>query len=125
MGMDITGIKPKSKHGKSFRVSGYYWGPIWAYLWEICPDLFNEEQWKRGFLNDFMKVNPKKAGVLSKSLEKAIKSGVAEKFLKKHLEKGGRRDDPFSYGDGSRYHVLGVMTSFHHFLKSSNGFMIA
>ena len=61
MGMDLTGLSPKSKRGESFRNNWWYWRPTWNLVYNQCRDLLSEKDYEHGCHNDDFKITAQQA----------------------------------------------------------------
>lgn len=88
MGMDVCGLKPKTKTGEFFGASIAYWTPIWDYVAETCADLLTEDQITGGYANDGVRVRAKQAEAVGTRLRKLVRSGETAEHIAKTQKRG-------------------------------------
>lgn len=79
MGMDVYGIKPKTKKGEYFRNNVWYWHPLWDYCCTIDKTLI--ERVPEGHSNSGDGLDATGARQLAFKLQEEIESGRAEQYV--------------------------------------------
>lgn len=98
MGMDVYGIKPKSKTGEYFRRNVWGWHPLWAYCEALHPELVSTVEY--GHSNSGDGLNRMQSMKLAKALKEDIRSLVASDYIKSRDQYlADLPDEPCEYCD--------------------------
>jgi len=80
--------------GDYFRANVWGWRPIWEFVYEVCPDILTEEDYKRGQYNDNHLIEENRAKDIAKRLREKMdlarerqKKFEAEAPNKEHFNK--------------------------------------
>ena len=79
MGMDVYGLKPKTKVGEYFRNSVWCWHPLWDYCCELSPELTHSVQ--DGHSNSGDGLNAIDSRKLGFAIKESINCGAAEIYV--------------------------------------------
>ena len=110
MGMDISGLKPKTKKGEYFQNNVWYWRLLWNYCEEIAPDIIPADN--LGHSNDGWGLPAKKAKELGERLLELIESGHTESTAKEYQQHKNSIPKETCFlcnGSGCRRDAIGVV----------------
>lgn len=82
MGMDVFGLKPKTKRGEYFRNNVWWWHPLWDYCCTIDETL--KERVPEGHTNSGDGLNAKDSLQLALKLQEEITSGRALQYVEQY-----------------------------------------
>src|SRR4051812_48777941 len=78
MGMDVYGKNPRSKKGKYFRNTVWYWHPLWDYCQHVAPTITSHV--KHGHSNDCDGLDDELSRKLADILQEEIASGRTKEY---------------------------------------------
>lgn len=79
MGMDVSGVKPRSKAGEYVRYNVWHWHPLWDLCGFLAPEITDEVQYAHS--NDGDGLDDKKSQLLAAVLHAAINCGAAAEYI--------------------------------------------
>lgn len=82
MGMDVYGLKPKTKTGEYFRNNVWYWHPLWDYCCSIDQTLYDRVP--EGHSNSGDGLDASGSRQLAFKLQEEIQSGRAEEYVRQY-----------------------------------------
>lgn len=84
MGMDVFGLKPKTKKGEYFRNNVWFWHPLWDYCCHVSPELTSKVEFAHENSGDGL--NAIDSRQLGFAIQKSIDNGSAEKYVEQYYE---------------------------------------
>lgn len=82
MGMDVYGLKPKTKVGEYFRNNVWYWHPLWDFCCFYSPELTDKVQ--DGHSNSGDGLNAVDSRKLGFAIQESIANGAAQKYISEY-----------------------------------------
>ena len=120
-------LRDKENPGIYFRSNVWWWRRLWAYAYEVCSDL-TEEDFEGGSYNDCYKISEEKASSMAKDLQVSIDDGRAahyENEIKLAMEQAEKNDDGTVKDWDMMYpFTVGHLQEFILFCSESGGFEI-
>lgn len=86
MGFDIIGRDARNKKGEYFRSNGWWWHPLWEYVYEVCNDILTEKDLENGGFNGGHFINRDKAQRIATRLEHLLKQGEVKKYARQRKQ---------------------------------------
>jgi hypothetical protein len=80
MGMDVYGVKPKSKAGEYFRNNVWWWHPLWDYCSAKHIDIIGEHLAEHGHYNSGYGLSEERARELGEALLADIEAGITAQW---------------------------------------------
>src|SRR5262249_45566593 len=78
MGMDVLGRKPRTKHGKLFLASAWWWGSLADYCIQVAPDITGDCKYWHS--NDGAGLDGEDSTALADRLQVEIDSGRCARY---------------------------------------------
>ena len=120
-------LRESENPGIYFRSNVWWWRRLWAYAYEVCSDL-TEEDFEGGSYNDCYKISEEKASSMAKDLQVSIDDGRAahyENEIKLAMEQAEKNDDGTVKDWDMMYpFTVGHLQEFILFCSESGGFEI-
>ena len=93
MGMDVYGLKPKTKKGEYFRNNVWWWHPLWSYCCHISPELAGKVESGHDNSGDGLDaVDSRKLGFI---VQQSVTTGAAQEYVDEyHIDSASLPDEP-------------------------------